>query len=428
MSIISRAATAPAHPFMDPLAILLFMVAVLLTWAQVQHRSIAPVVITAGPEARLVELYWALSEFEKTPDISAKPRKNQWNVAVETVLLAEGGHAEEARGQLGHTPEGAFRACWEAAYGSGPMPTDRELAAAYSGLGDGLASKCLEISLAARESEDAGRMRSETLKIYRYRAIALLFTLFALLIGAVIGMGMGIWMLAKRAPMPDSPQFQMSWVSVARVCLGWYIVFLASATITGWVNSAIPLGVWALPAAYSVHAASGVAFICAAEKVSLTTLWRRVSPKNRFWIPNGIQFLLLALALVLALTAILSLFMPEGDPPQRELTEFIRGNNGVLPFLVIFGTVALLGPAFEELFFRGFLLPVMRRSMSAWWALLVSSGLFGAIHFQLQTLPTLALLGGVLGLAFLRTGDIKTAVFVHGCWNGGVFLFQKMLL
>jgi len=429
MFTFNRSVSASVHP----LTILLFIFAVLLTWAQVQQRIMAPAAITqAGPEARLVELYWALSkqfgQFTKTPEISVKTQKNPWNAAVETVLLAEGGHIEDARKHLQHSPEGAFRTCWEAAYVSGPMPTDQELATTCSGLGDGLASKYLEASLAAGEGKSADKMRSDTLKHYVSRAIALFSILFTLLIGAVIGIGIGVWMLVKRAPMPDSPQFEMSGASVVRVCLGWYIVFLTSATIVGWINSAVPLGVWVLPAMYSLHAVSGIAFICATEKASPVMLWRRISPKCRPWLHKGVQFLLLALGLVLALTAILSLFMPEGDPPQRELIEFIRSNDGVLPFLVIFGTVAVLGPVFEEIFFRGFLLSVMRRRMSAGWALLFSSVLFGAIHFQAQTMPALALLGGVLGLAFLRTGDIKTAIFVHGCWNGGVFLFQRLLL
>jgi membrane protease YdiL (CAAX protease family) len=157
-------------------------------------------------------------------------------------------------------------------------------------------------------------------------------------------------------------------------------------------------------------------------------LWRKISPKNSLWLSGGIRFLFMALGSVLVLTSLLSFVMPEGDSPQRELIHFIRANRGIAPFLVIFGTVAVLGPVFEEIFFRGFLLSVMRRRMSAWCALALSGTLFGAIHFQAQTLPVLAVLGGVLGLAFLRTNDVKTAIFVHGCWNGGVFLFQKLLL
>jgi membrane protease YdiL (CAAX protease family) len=146
------------------------------------------------------------------------------------------------------------------------------------------------------------------------------------------------------------------------------------------------------------------------------------------WIPSGVQFLALAMGTVLLLAIILSLFMPSVESAQRELMDLIRTTRGIVPFVLIFGTVAILGPSFEEIFFRGFLLSVMRRRCFALWSLIFSSLLFGVIHFQLYNLPVLACLGAALGISFLMTKDIRVAIFVHGCWNGGLFLIQKLLL
>jgi membrane protease YdiL (CAAX protease family) len=71
---------------------------------------------------------------------------------------------------------------------------------------------------------------------------------------------------------------------------------------------------------------------------------------------------------------------------------------------------------------------MLRRRLPVAAALLLSSALFASIHFDLQTIPLLAVLGCALGLAFMRTADIKTAIFVHACWNGGVFLFQRIVM
>jgi membrane protease YdiL (CAAX protease family) len=62
------------------------------------------------------------------------------------------------------------------------------------------------------------------------------------------------------------------------------------------------------------------------------------------------------------------------------------------------------------------------------WALLGSSLLFGAIHLVPSGLPTLSALGLVLGIAFLRTADIRVCILVHGAWNGAVFLFTRWAL
>jgi membrane protease YdiL (CAAX protease family) len=415
---------------MDPLVILLFLIAALLTWAQAQQRIVTSAAIAqAGSEARLFELRWALGEqFGKTPELPAKVTKNQWDAAVETVLLAERGRLKEALERLPHAPGGVFRACWEAAYNSGTMPEERDIAIAIRGLGGGLASKYLEASLVVGEEEAADKMRADALRSDALRALALFSGMTIVLAGAIAGIGIGVSMLIKREPVKAPPRFQMSNIFAIRVCLGWYILFLASATIAGLVNSVISLGVFVLPTTYLLHAASGIAFICVAENISPLTLWKKLSAKNRLWVFKGIKYLLLALGAVSVLTVFLSLFTPESGASQNELINFIRDNSGFVSFLIIFVTVALIGPIFEEIFFRGYLLSVLRRRLSTWWALAVSSALFGAIHFQAQTFPVLAFLGFIMGLALLRTGDIKTAVFVHGCWNGGVFLFQSLLL
>jgi len=242
--------------------------------------------------------------------------------------------------------------------------------------------------------------------------------------GAIAGIAIGIRMFVKREPLPDPPRFQMSDNHATRVCLGWYIFFLSSASIASLINGAIPLGVFVLPTTYLLHAILGIAFICVAENITPLALWKKISKNNRFWLFRGIQFFLLALGAILILSAILSPFMPDENTSQIELINFIRNNSGIVPFMVIFSTVALIGPAFEEIFFRGYLLSVLRRRLPVWGALILSSALFGAIHFQAQSFPVLALLGLIMGLAFLRTGDIKVAIFVHVCWNGGVFLLH----
>jgi membrane protease YdiL (CAAX protease family) len=430
---------AKERPFMDPLSIFLFVVALLLTWAQIQTRTTSPSnIVQAGLEARIVEMHWTLGEASgKKIDIYPKLQKNQWNTAVEIMLLSEQGQIEKAQEHLHLTPEEAFQVCWEAAYNSGPLPSEQEIAQAMSGLG-GLAGKYLEASLLEASHSQGGNdgqtetntagIRSQAFEQHLTKAMALAVLMISLIGGAVAGIAIGIWMLTKPKPIPEAPQFQMPTTYIIRVCLGWYLALLTSGTIITLINEAIPMGAWRFPAVYAFHAACGIAFICAAEKISPAALWKKISQANLSWIHKGIQFLLLALGSVLLLALILSLFMPEGEPPQKELMEIIHTTKGVLPFILIFGTVALLGPVFEEIFFRGFLLSVLRRRLSVFWALALSSLLFGAIHFQLTGLPVLALLGAALGLAFIMTRDIKTAIFVHACWNGGVFLFQKLLL
>jgi hypothetical protein len=87
--------------------------------------------------------------------------------------------------------------------------------------------------------------------------------------------------------------------------------------------------------------------------------------------------------------------------------------------------VAGLAPLFEELLFRGFLLPLLARRGRLAWALALTALLFGAIHLQPMGLPILCTLGFVLGLAMRQTASLRTPIVVHACWNGGLFLLMR---
>jgi uncharacterized protein len=102
------------------------------------------------------------------------------------------------------------------------------------------------------------------------------------------------------------------------------------------------------------------------------------------------------------------------------------------------GTIALavlvavvVAPVAEELFFRGFLYRSLRARHGYWFAGLVSSFLFGLVHWQPEgLLPSLPLMAGVaaaaLAWAYLydRTGSILVPIASHMAFNlvGVVFI------
>jgi membrane protease YdiL (CAAX protease family) len=92
-----------------------------------------------------------------------------------------------------------------------------------------------------------------------------------------------------------------------------------------------------------------------------------------------------------------------------------------------YGAVMLLtlipAAAWEELAFRGYLLRVLRDRWGAWWAVGVTSVLFGLAHARsVQELHSLALvlvtLAGIfLGWMVLRRGSLYAAMAAHVAWN-----------
>ncbi len=97
--------------------------------------------------------------------------------------------------------------------------------------------------------------------------------------------------------------------------------------------------------------------------------------------------------------------------------------------------VCLLGPIFEELVFRGFLLPLFQRSMGEWAAILLSAAPFAllhgaTVHWAWQSLLVIGLAGVAFGFARVKTGSTTAPAIVHAGYNStlfAAFLIQHQL-
>lgn len=84
--------------------------------------------------------------------------------------------------------------------------------------------------------------------------------------------------------------------------------------------------------------------------------------------------------------------------------------------------VSVCAPVWEEIVFRGFLLPSLTRYMPVSCAILVSSVAFALAHFNVQRMLPLIFLGVVLGIIFTRSRNLMPSMLLHSLWNGFVFL------
>ena len=88
--------------------------------------------------------------------------------------------------------------------------------------------------------------------------------------------------------------------------------------------------------------------------------------------------------------------------------------------------VSLCAPVWEELVFRGFLLPSLTRYLPLWAAVVGSAVVFALAHFSLQRMLPLFFLGIVIGVVFVRSRNLLTSILLHSLWNG--FVFMELLL
>lgn len=91
--------------------------------------------------------------------------------------------------------------------------------------------------------------------------------------------------------------------------------------------------------------------------------------------------------------------------PQSEATAL---------FTVAAATV-VLAPLAEELVFRGFLLNLWRQRWGTGVAVLLSSALFGAVHFQFGVFA--GVMGVFFALVYLRSGSLRPGTLLHAVYN-----------
>lgn len=145
----------------------------------------------------------------------------------------------------------------------------------------------------------------------------------------------------------------------------------------------------------------------------------------------------LTLVAAFAYLLLASLFIVQiWQPGSPELEENIRQRVDVmraLNFESFAATVALmLIVGFqEELIFRGLLLPYLRRLTGAWWiAILLSSTLFGVLHFAQGGLAMVQItgLGMVFAIFFVASRSLLAVALAHFAFNVLQVLLGRIVL
>lgn len=117
----------------------------------------------------------------------------------------------------------------------------------------------------------------------------------------------------------------------------------------------------------------------------------------------------------------------QGQGGSNPLLQIVLESQDNLALLIFFSTAAIAAPLFEELLFRGFLLPSLTRYLPLWGSILISSFLFAAVHLSLSEVLPLTVLGIVLGFVYSRSRNLLAPILLHSLWNSGTLLSLYIL-
>lgn len=104
-------------------------------------------------------------------------------------------------------------------------------------------------------------------------------------------------------------------------------------------------------------------------------------------------------------------------PMEQTIVSFLRSSHNLPLVLALCFSAGIAAPIVEELVFRGYLYPIMKKYTGAWFAVITTSLLFGVIHVSLIPLIPLAILAVVLVLMYEYTGSIWPPIITHCLFN-----------
>lgn len=142
--------------------------------------------------------------------------------------------------------------------------------------------------------------------------------------------------------------------------------------------------------------------------------------KSLGWLPPRAREALVSLVLGPVLVLLIGILGVVMRTPQIQLPfqDMLTGTARVVLFAVL---VAVLGPICEELAFRGFIMPLLIRSLGAAGGIVITGFLFGILHgfeypdWRHVVLITVA--GVVFGWTRYRTGSTVNSALMHGAFN-----------
>ena len=116
----------------------------------------------------------------------------------------------------------------------------------------------------------------------------------------------------------------------------------------------------------------------------------------------------------------------DGDPTQEMVKVLQQASDPAV--LGLTAVVAVVGaPISEEVIFRGYIYPAVKRLGGMWFSVLFSAVLFAAVHLNLHALLPLFVLGIILAVSYEMSGSLWMPIAIHLVFNGSTVVIQQLV-
>ncbi len=148
--------------------------------------------------------------------------------------------------------------------------------------------------------------------------------------------------------------------------------------------------------------------------------WFRIKITPPQWLLWGFGGYFASVPLVLIVSVLSQKFL-QGQGGGNPLLPILTDSQNNLPKFLLWTTLAIAAPFFEEYLFRGFLLPSLAKFLPVWGAIALSGFFFALAHLNLADIIPLTTLGIVMGFVYWRSKNLLSSILLHCLWNSGSF-------
>jgi uncharacterized protein len=139
------------------------------------------------------------------------------------------------------------------------------------------------------------------------------------------------------------------------------------------------------------------------------------------WLVWGFGGYFVAIPLVIGVSLV-NQQLWDGQGGSNPILSLALQAQDLVALAIFFFTASIAAPVFEEIMFRGFLLPSLTRYLPVWAAVGASSLVFAVAHLSLSEVLPLTVLGMVLGFVYARSRNLLSSILLHSLWNSGTLL------
>jgi hypothetical protein len=148
--------------------------------------------------------------------------------------------------------------------------------------------------------------------------------------------------------------------------------------------------------------------------------------KGVFYAACGYLALLPVLAVIMAVTYFIIEQIQYRPPVQPIVEVFLEEEQtSVLWMSTVFA--AVFGPVAEEIFFRGFMYPAVKKKAGVFTGIVVTAGIFAFLHAHLVGFAPIFALGILLAYLFEKTGSLVSSITVHIAHNLAMVILVFMM-